>query len=311
MAYVLASLFPPGFEDANGNPLVLGTIEFYIWNTSTPTSFYVDQNGTSGGTSCALGLIGQPINGGGTSIQIFLDDAVVYKVIRKDAAGTEIAPTIGPFYPLSEAVGIFSNMELVTSSATLTSSSAGHGIICSAAVPSTLTIPLSSSVPAGATIRIYNVSSGLITLATQGADAIQVLTGVPISPLEIPAGSFVDITGQGGDVWWAAGTAVLYKSSEFSSSLTSNGSQELPGGFIMKWGPLPTMSMTAESATAAFTFNIPFPNNLFAVSMTNNQTVVGANTYSIVGQSVSGGSLFCNSYVSTANANGTYIAIGN
>jgi hypothetical protein len=99
MAYALCDLFPPQFEDANGNPLVLGTVEFYIWNTTTPTPFYTDSIGTSGGTSCALGLIGQPINGGGASIQIFLDTSIVYKVVRKDATGVAIAPTIGPFYP--------------------------------------------------------------------------------------------------------------------------------------------------------------------------------------------------------------------
>lgn len=102
MSYLLPTLFPPQFEDANGNPLVLGTIEFYVWNTTTPSPFYTDSIGTSGGVSCALGLIGQPINGGGTSIQIFLDSAITYKVVRKDAAGTVIAPTLGP-YSVSQA----------------------------------------------------------------------------------------------------------------------------------------------------------------------------------------------------------------
>lgn len=97
MAYKLAQLFPPQFEDANGNPLVLGTIEFYIYNLTTPTPFYTDSTGTSGGTSCSLNSLGQPVSGGGTNLQIFLDTSIVYKVIRKDATGTQIQPTLGPY----------------------------------------------------------------------------------------------------------------------------------------------------------------------------------------------------------------------
>lgn len=104
MAYVLSSLFPPQFESVTGLPLVLGSIEFYIFNTTTPTPFYTDEIGTSGGVTCALGLLGQPINGGGTSIQIFLDDAIDYKVIRKDAAGTPIAPTLGPYMAANSSI---------------------------------------------------------------------------------------------------------------------------------------------------------------------------------------------------------------
>lgn len=97
MAYVLAGPFAEQFEDANGNPLVLGTVELYIWNTTTPTPFYTDSIGTSGGTSFSLGLLGQPVNGSGVSIQVFFDSAITYKIIRKDAAGTVIPPTLGPY----------------------------------------------------------------------------------------------------------------------------------------------------------------------------------------------------------------------
>lgn len=96
MSYVKADPLPPQFEDVNGDPLVLGTIEFYIWNTSTPTPVYFNSAGSAFATSVTLNLLGQPSNGG-DAVDLFYDNAVVYKIIRKDAAGTEISPVLGPF----------------------------------------------------------------------------------------------------------------------------------------------------------------------------------------------------------------------
>ena len=99
MAFVLGGPTAEQFFDANGDPLVNGTIEFYVWDTSTPATVYSDSSGTSIGTSVTLNSIGAPQNSGGTSVALFFDTDVVYKIIRKDSAGTAIDPTIGPFYP--------------------------------------------------------------------------------------------------------------------------------------------------------------------------------------------------------------------
>lgn len=97
---------------------------------------------------------------------------------------------------------------------------------------------------------------------------------------------------------------------EFGSSLAASGYQKLPSGLIIQWGAVPAASMTAQGSIAAFTFPIVFPANLVAMSLSMNQTVTGTNTYSLVSRTTSGASLFCNSYASTPNASGTYIAIG-
>lgn len=90
MAYVKAQPFKPQFEDVNGNPLSLGTVEFFLWNTSTPTPYYTDTIGTSGGTSLTLNSLGKPAN------DLFFDTTITYKIVTKDAAGSVI-DTLGPF----------------------------------------------------------------------------------------------------------------------------------------------------------------------------------------------------------------------
>lgn len=97
MAYKLGEPTVQQYFDANGDPLTLGTIEFYVYDTSNPTLIYSDSAGTSAGTSVTLNLIGAPVNGSGTPIALFFDDEVIYKIVRKDANGTAIGPTIGPY----------------------------------------------------------------------------------------------------------------------------------------------------------------------------------------------------------------------
>jgi hypothetical protein len=122
MAYLMGSPFVQQFIDADGAPLINGTIEFYIWNTSTPTAVYSDSTGTSAGTSVTLNSLGSPMNGGGTPIALFFDTAVAYKIIRKTAAGAAVAPTIGPYYPglSSDLWSAFTGTPTRTSATTFT-----------------------------------------------------------------------------------------------------------------------------------------------------------------------------------------------
>lgn len=103
MAYRQITAIPPQFEDANGNPLVNGTLEFYLWNTTTPVTLYSDSAGTALGTSCTLNSLGMPQTSGGTACQLFGDDALAggYKLVIKNAAGSVIPPTIGPVFTIS------------------------------------------------------------------------------------------------------------------------------------------------------------------------------------------------------------------
>ena len=91
MAYVKGQPFKPQFTDPATNTLMSnGTIEFYLTGTSTPTPFYTDSAGTSGGTSLALDIGGKP------STDVFFDTAITYKLVVKNAAGGTV-DTLEPF----------------------------------------------------------------------------------------------------------------------------------------------------------------------------------------------------------------------
>ena len=97
--YVKYQLDIPQLEDANGIPMVGGSIEAYVWNTSTPLAMYTSSAGDGTATSFTLNALGQPQTSGGTACDIFLDTAYVYKFLVKDAEGSQVGATIGPVYP--------------------------------------------------------------------------------------------------------------------------------------------------------------------------------------------------------------------
>ena len=91
MAYLRGQPFTAQFIDpATGLLMQSGTIEFYLTGTSTPTAYYTDSSGTSGGTSLTLDSGGQPPN------NIYFDDGITYKIVTKNAAGTTLE-TIDPY----------------------------------------------------------------------------------------------------------------------------------------------------------------------------------------------------------------------
>lgn len=99
MSYVKAQLSVPQIEDANGNPASGYTISSYIWDTSTPTPMYTSSAGAGSATSFTLNSLGQPQTAGGTAVDIFLDSAITYKFIIRDASSQQVGPTIGPLKP--------------------------------------------------------------------------------------------------------------------------------------------------------------------------------------------------------------------
>ena len=99
MAFVKYQLTAPQVEDANGDPLVGGSITAYLWDTSTPTPMYTNSAGDGADTSFTLNTLGNPQTDAGTAIDIFLDTAITYKFIIRDSEGAQVGPTIGPVYP--------------------------------------------------------------------------------------------------------------------------------------------------------------------------------------------------------------------
>lgn len=97
MAWILGEPTVQQYFDANGDALVNGSIEFFETGTSTPAAVASDSGGVSTATSYTLNSIGAPQTSGGTAIALFFDSSITYKIVRKDASGTPIAPTIDPY----------------------------------------------------------------------------------------------------------------------------------------------------------------------------------------------------------------------
>ena len=113
MAYVPLINLVPQFFDNVGNPLVGGTLNAYVAGTSTPTNMFADDTGTVAGTSITLDSRGEP-----TTIKlIWLDDAVNYKFILKDSAGSTIW-TEDNIVPSAVTDGSITSNKLANSSVT-------------------------------------------------------------------------------------------------------------------------------------------------------------------------------------------------
>lgn len=108
--YYPATSFVPQFTSDAGVPLSGGTITAFVAETSTPTAMYIDSIGTSAGTSITLNARGEPTVSGNTVV-IWLDAAVSYKFVLKDASAVSKWTVDG----ISNALGLLAN----TASATL------------------------------------------------------------------------------------------------------------------------------------------------------------------------------------------------
>lgn len=85
--YVPFIPIPIQLQDASGDNLTSGTLEFYESGTTTPTALYSDNAGTSIGTSITLNASGYPESGGNV-ITLFRDAEVAIKVVCKNSSGT-------------------------------------------------------------------------------------------------------------------------------------------------------------------------------------------------------------------------------
>ena len=87
--YSQSSTFGSAFFDENGAPLSGGTVSAYLAGTTTATAMYTDSAGTSAGEVITLNSRGEP-EVSGNAVMIWLDNAITYKFVVKDAAGTAI-----------------------------------------------------------------------------------------------------------------------------------------------------------------------------------------------------------------------------
>lgn len=116
--------------------------------------------------------------------------------------------------------------------------------------------------------------------------------------------STVDI----GNVLTDLSTAV--RTTQFESSLVSNGYQKLPGGLIIQWGTCTFGS--AGTGLAAVTFPVAFPNAVFSIcglpDATNNASVIESMNYNLL--TPSSVQLVCGMNTSLYNGTGKWMAVG-
>ena len=89
--YIPVTNLPTQFMDNSGDPLVGGSLEFYLAGTTTATDLFTS-DGTSIGTSIELNSWGYP-ESGGSLITLFRDQSKALKVVAKNAAGATIYTT--------------------------------------------------------------------------------------------------------------------------------------------------------------------------------------------------------------------------
>lgn len=87
--YIPITDIPEQFFDSAGDPLINGTLEFYLAGTTTATDAFSDNVGTSAGTSVTLNAYGYP-ESGGNIVTLFRDQSKAFKIILKDATAATL-----------------------------------------------------------------------------------------------------------------------------------------------------------------------------------------------------------------------------
>lgn len=130
--------------------------------------------------------------------------------------------------------------------------------------PSTYTLPSASGLPNGATFDFFATGNGCVVQAS-GSDTITIKGGTTVTSLTLNSGDTLSLVRVGPTAWLAiSGSAQLKFADVFGSSLAASGYQKLPSGLIVQWGSI----VTSATANVTVTFPIAFPNNVFNISCT-------------------------------------------
>ena len=209
---------------------------------------------------------------------------------------------------VQQALGNRSNFRGVSTSVTLTAADAGAAIFAQGGAAITITLPLLSTVPVGASVEVTSQSLFAVTVSRQGADFISVNNALNnTTSTAIGNGDSAYFVKLSTTAWiQVSGSAQLGNAASFGSSKASNGYQKLPGGVIIQWG-----SGTPVSA-GVITVNYPiaFPNGVFLVAPSPSG---GNNTANASGITLSSVTLTMFQASNAAALNGSavyYIAIG-
>ena len=170
-------------SDADGAPLVAGTLEFFVAGTSTPAAVYADPDGITAMTNpVVLDGAGRPEQG-----LIYLSSSHGYKVIVRDVGGAELytrdvfedvgavfAQTFGTLMT-NGAHNVVSGYQILTTDRMVTVDSTGG------ANPCVITLPLAAHATQMLTVK--NFGTIVVALTPTGSDTIDGNLGVFTIPV--------------------------------------------------------------------------------------------------------------------------------
>ena len=87
--YIPLTNIPEQFFGDDGEPIVGGSLEFYLAATTTATNLFSDNIGTSIGTSIDLNAYGYP-EAGSALVTLFRDQSKALKLVLKLASGATV-----------------------------------------------------------------------------------------------------------------------------------------------------------------------------------------------------------------------------
>ena len=151
---------------------------------------YKSSAGAVLGTTLTLNSLGNPKDSGGTEVDIYYDDAVTYKIIRKDASGTQIDPVIDPWRVIDPSAGGTSSVQ--NSAATYGTNGGSTASVYAIDMDPTLT-----AYTAGQRFHfiapLTNVADPDLNVDALGAKNILHPDGTTLAAGDIPANAMVDV----------------------------------------------------------------------------------------------------------------------
>jgi hypothetical protein len=157
---------------------------------------------------------------------------------------------------VQRALGSYSSVETIYSSAILPASSVGK-MIYAGANSINIALPLLADVPPGSQITINANGFSSIFIDSQSPDLIANGTlGTSLSAVSISGWETITFIKSDTPKWFVTfGDAALNGSSLFSNSKTTNGYMQLPGGLILNWSD----GLSNASGVMTATWAKPFP----------------------------------------------------
>ena len=161
----------------------------------------------------------------------------------------------------------------VTASTVHTVTAIGSTIVVNAAGATTQTLPAASAVPAGKSIRLFNIGAGTATVSRAGTDTLTI-NNATANTQALGTGDGLLLVSNGSNSWFVvSGSTQLANSATFARSLGATGYFKLPGGIILQYG---VTSGVAGNASVAVTFPLAFPSFCRGVVVSGNKGSTGA-----------------------------------